>query len=101
MNISGASGTAEMVVHVPADSRGRGVPAGNRAGTVLVSDSAYDVTIPGDSSGPGDQAWVRLRFQFEIERNTGVGTLWIGEEKYGERARTPIRCEAGSNRPRF
>lgn len=101
LNLTAAKGTAEMVVHVPTESIDSGVPAGNRAGTLLVSDRAYDVTIPSDSGGQGDQRWGRMQFQFEIDRYTGVGTLWIGEAKYGERAKTPLMCEAGSNGPRF
>jgi len=101
LSLNAPKGTAEMVVHVPTDSIDRGVPAGNRAGTLHVSDRAYDITIPGDSGGQGDQRWVRMQFQFDIDRYTGVGTLWIGEEKHGERAKTPLRCEPRSNGPQF
>lgn len=101
LNLTAAKAAAEMVAHVPADSIDQGVPAGNRVGTVLVSDRAYEVTIPGDSGGQGGRRWVRLQFQFEIDRYTGVGTLRIGEEEYGERTTTPILCKAQSNGPRF
>jgi hypothetical protein len=100
LSLTAATGTAEMVVQVPTDSIDRGVPPGNRAGIVLVSDRAYEVTIPGDSGGQGDQGWVRMQYRFEIDRYTGVGTLWIGEEKHGERARTPLHCEASTG-PQF
>ena len=101
LRVDTSNGTAEMIVHVPSDSIARGTPAGNRHGTAVTSDRAYEITIPGDSGGTGDQSWVRLQFQFEVDRYTGAGTLWIGEEKHGERAVTKLRCELGSNSPRL
>lgn len=101
LRINEAERSAEMVVHVPSDSIARGTPVGSRSGSVLVSERAYDVTIPSDSGGQGDQAWVRLQFQFEIDRYTGQGTLWIGEERTGERSRTPLSCEAVPGSPRI
>jgi hypothetical protein len=101
LNIDTSKRTAEMVVHVPAESIARGTPTGNRNGTAAISDRAYEITFPGDSGGTGDQSWVRLQFQFEIDRYTGVGTLSIGEEKYGERAITQLRCEPGPHSPRL
>lgn len=99
LKVTAASRTAELVVHVPQESIDRGTPAGNRLGTALVSDRAYEITIPGDSGGQGERAWSRLKFQFEIDRYSGNGTLWIGEERDGERVIRSIRCKAGEGTP--
>ena len=96
-----SDGRAEMVVHVPAESLGHGVPAGNRTGRLVVSERAYEMTFPGDSGGVGDQAWVRLQFQFEIDRYTATGTMWIGEGSILDRSATAITCEVASNAPRM
>lgn len=101
LKVTASSRTAELVVHVPQESIDRGTPARNRLGTALVSDRAYEITIPGDSGGQGEQAWSRLKFQFEIDRYSGNGTLWIGEERDGERPIRSIRCTAGEGTPRL
>jgi hypothetical protein len=101
LKVTASSRTAELVVHVPQESIDRGTPAGNRRGSALVSDRAYEITIPGDSGGQGEQVWSRLKFQFEIDRYSGTGTLWIGEEEHGERAARPIRCRAEDGTPRL
>lgn len=99
--IDEAQQTADMVVHVPAESIKQGTPAGNRRGSVLTSERAYEVTIPSDSGGQGEQRWVRLQFRFRIDRYTGAGTLTIGEKQHGEVLQTPIRCDPGPAVPRF
>jgi hypothetical protein len=101
LNVDASRQTAEMVVHVPAESIARGTPQGNRRGTAMISERAYEITIPGDSGGTGVQGWVRLEFQFEIDRYTGLGTLGIGEAKHGERAITQLRCQAGPKSPQL
>ena len=101
LKVDASERTAEMVVHVPAESIAGGTPAGNRLGTALISERAYDITIPSDSGGSGSESWVRLQFQFEIDRYTGLGTLWIGEEKHGERPMTKLSCESGRSSPRL
>jgi hypothetical protein len=90
-----------MVVHVPADSIQSGVPAGNRSGRLYVTERAYEITVPADSGGQGEQAWARMQFHFEIDRYSGMGTLEVGEKRYGETAEFPIRCDPGPQSPRF
>jgi hypothetical protein len=101
LRIDEAQRIAEMVVYVPAKSIRQGTPAGNRRGTVLVNERAYEVTIPSDSGGQGEQRWARLQFQFVIDRYTGLGTLTIGEKQRGDVIETPIRCEPGAKSPRL
>ena len=92
---------AEFVVHVPTESIRLGVPPGNRVGSLHVSDRAYEVIIPSDSGGQGEEAWARLQFSFEIDRYTGSGTLEIGERDRGEVVEIPISCHSGSASPRL
>lgn len=101
LRIDEARQNAEMVVHVPAESIRGGVPEGNRKGRVLASERAYEVTIPADSGGQGAEAWSRLQFTFEVDRFTGMGTVELGERKYGETLRIPIRCEVGQQTPKL
>lgn len=96
LTLSTSTQTGEMAVHVPAESTARGVPTRHRRGSLLVGERAYEVTIPGDAAGKGDQPWDRLRFQFEIDRHTGVGTLSTGNDQYANIASFPIRCEQAS-----
>lgn len=93
--------TAEMIVHVPSDSINRGVPPGNRRGRLVASERTYEVIIPADSGGQGQQAWSRMQFAFEIDRFTNDGILAIGEERYGEVPKYQIRCEVGPEQPRL
>lgn len=95
LRIDEAKKTAEMVVHVPADSIRIGVPPGNRIGRADISERTYEIIVPADSGGEGKGAWNRMQFSFEIDRFTGTGKLNIGEEKYGETALFPLRCEHG------
>ncbi|MBI4445610.1 MAG: hypothetical protein HY645_06835 [Acidobacteria bacterium] len=102
LRINQAEKTAEMIVDVPTDSINIGVPPGNRRGRlVAASERTYEVVIPADSGGQGQQAWSRMQFAFEIDRFTNNGTLAIGEERYGEVPKYQIRCEAGPRSPRF
>ena len=99
LRINKAETSAEMIVHVPTDSIKNGVPPGNRRGRLVLSERTYEVVIPADSGGQGQQAWGRMQFAFEIDRFTKRGTLSIGEEKYGEVPKFDIRCEAGPESP--
>jgi len=99
LRIDEAHQTAEMIVHVPADSVRRGTPEGNRSGRVHVSERAYEVTIPADSGGEGAEAWSRMQFTFEVDRFTGAGTAELGERKYGETLQIPVQCEAETQGP--
>ena len=101
LRLNEAKKTAEMIVHVPTDSINIGVPPGNRRGRLVASERTYQVVIPADSGGQGQQAWSRMQFAFEIDRFTNNGTLAIGEERYGEVPKYQIRCEAGPQSPRL
>lgn len=48
LKVTPSSRAAELLVHVPQDSIERGTPSGSRIGRALVSDRAYDITIPAD-----------------------------------------------------
>jgi hypothetical protein len=87
LRLNEARQTAEMIVHVPAESVRRGEPE-NRLGRVHASERAYEVTIPADSGGEGADAWSRMQFSFEIDRFTGVGTA-----KLTDTLHIPIHCE--------
>jgi uncharacterized RDD family membrane protein YckC len=102
LRIDEAKSRAAMVVHVANESIRRGVPPGNRIGSLDVSERAYSVLIPADSGQLGTpSAWGRMQFAFEIDRFTGLGKLEIGEEKYGETLKFPLRCLAGQASPRL
>jgi hypothetical protein len=92
LRINEEEDTAEMIVHVPADSLALGVPSGNRLGDLLASERGYSITIP-------ETAWARMQSAFEIDRYSGSGTLKIGEERYGEVAVFKLRCTKGSSSP--
>ena len=99
LKINDVSGTAEFVVDVPEESIQIGVPAGNRKGTVNISERLYKIVIPADSGGDGEQRWGRMQFSFEIDRFTAQGTLEIGEARYGPTADYQLRCETGPSEP--
>jgi hypothetical protein len=101
LRINEAEKIAEMIVHVPPDSINIGVPPGNRRGRLVASERMYEVVIPADSGGQGQQAWSRMQFAFEIDRFTNNGILAIGEERYGEVPKYQIRCEPGPESPRL
>jgi len=92
---------AEMIVHVPSDPINIGVPPGNRRGRLVTSERTYEVVIPADSGGQGQQAWSRMQFAFEVDRFTNNGTLAIGEDRYGEVPKYQIRCEPGPESQRL
>jgi hypothetical protein len=101
LKIDKASQVAELVVHASFESIGSGAPAGNRTGHVLVSERAYEVTIPGESGGAGSDAWFRARLAFAIDRFTGMGTVELGEESPAQNLKPlefPIRCEVVSHK---
>ena len=102
LRIDEAQKTAELVVHVPAESVRDGVPKGNRLGRVHVTERAYEVIIPADSGDKEKgESWARMQLAFEIDRFTGLGTVEWGERKYGETIDTPVRCQAGPESPRI
>ena len=96
-----SSNVAEMIVHVPKESVDRGVAPGNRKGTLHSTERAYEIDIPADAGGSGDQSWLRMRFALSLDRFTGQGTLEIGESRYGEVAKIPVQCSAAQQKPLF
>lgn len=90
--------TAEMVVHVPADSVAAGVPAGSRRGILLTSERQYDVEIPVDEGGSGKDSWFRPSFNFEIDRFSGAGAVRIAGKDAPVRG---VQCAPVSDKPKI